>query len=559
MTLLETKSATSGCRQSGQNLLVVFIGESYKSGMKSRFFCWFAFSLLFVSSVHADVRLPKIFGNHMVLQQGQPLPVWGWADPGKSVTVSFAGQEKSVTADEAGSWKLSLDALDSSAEGRDFVVTGSNTITLADVLVGEVWVCSGQSNMAWSVRQAAQPGEEAKAAKFPLIRHIKIPNVAQPFPVDDVNANWQVCSPETVSNFTAVGYFFGRELHQQLDVPIGLVNSSWGGTRIEPWTPPVGFEMIKKDEGADFATGILKTIEARDPTSETGRQQFSAVIERAKAWVADAEQKLESGDYPPTPPNFSVFQGNAGQPTHLYNGLVHPLVPYGIKGAIWYQGESNGSEGESYFHKKRALIGGWRSVWEQGEFPFYHVQLANFRPDQKQPGSGDGYARIRDAQKQSLAIPNTGMAVIIDIGEANDIHPKNKQDVGKRLAQWALAKDYGKDIVPSGPLYAKYTVEGNEVTIQFDHPGSGLIVGKKAGLDPVKEVKDGKLERFAIAGEDKKFHWADAVIDGDRVVVSCPEVPNPVAVRYAFSGNPEGANLYNREGLPASPFRTDDW
>ena len=244
----------------------------------------------------------------------------------------------------------------------------------------------------------------------------------------------------------------------------------------------------------------------------------------------------------------------------LYNGMINPVVPYGIKGAIWYQGESNGGEGDSYYHKMRALIGGWRKVWNQGDFPFYHVQLANWQKPNDNPAGGDGWAKVRMAQLQSLQIPNTGMAVSIDIGDAADIHPKNKFDVGERLALWALRDNYGKkDLVVSGPLYKSMKVDGNKIRVSFDHAGSGLMVGKKDGRNPTVEDKGGKLKRFAIAGEDKKWVWADAVIDGAAVVVSSPDVAKPVAVRYAFTMNPEGCNLYNKEGLPASPFRTDEW
>ena len=245
----------------------------------------------------------------------------------------------------------------------------------------------------------------------------------------------------------------------------------------------------------------------------------------------------------------------------IFNSMVSPLINYGIKGAIWYQGEANGGEGESYTHKMNALISGWRSLWKQGDFPFYYVQLANYQtsnPDN--PAGGDGWAKTREAQLKTMAVvPNTGMAVIIDIGETSDIHPKNKQDVGKRLAAWALAKDYGKKIVYSGPTYKEFKVEGNKIRISFDHTGNGLVAGKKEGLSPIKETPNGKLGWVAIAGEDKKWYWADAVIDGDTILVSSEKVPQPVAVRYAFAMNPQGANLYNKEGFPATPFRTDNW
>ncbi|MBI1315102.1 hypothetical protein GC176_27745 [bacterium] len=270
-----------------------------------------------------------------------------------------------------------------------------------------------------------------------------------------------------------------------------------------------------------------------------------------------ALQKGEEVRLPPAVPGYT----NGGDSTAIYNSMIHGLAPYGIRGALWYQGESNGGEGVSYFHKMQALIGGWRSVWDQKDFPiyFYFVQLANWQQPNDNPEGGDGWVRIRDAQTLSLTIPQTGMAVITDIGEANDIHPRNKQDVGYRLSRWALRDVAKQDVVVSGPLYREMKVEGGAIRLQFDHAGSGLIVGVKDGLKPTTADPNGTLKRFAIAGEDRQWHWADAKIDGDTVVVSSKDVPKPVAVRYAWSMNPEGANLYNAEGLPASPFRTDEW
>jgi len=310
-----------------------------------------------------------------------------------------------------------------------------------------------------------------------------------------------------------VGYYFGRRLQKDLGVPIGLVGSNWGGTRIEPWTTLDGFRSVPELEG------IAKKVEAYDKTTKVG----------------------------------------GGHPSAIYNAMVHPLAPFAMRGAIWYQGESNGNEGVSYYHKKKALVNGWRKLFNPN-LAFYWVQLANFRNPNDKPAGGDGWARIREAQLQALEIPHTGMAVIIDIGEARDIHPRNKQDVGIRLAHWALHQTYEKKaVVPSGPLYKSHKVEGGAIRVSFDHASGGLIVGEKVGLEPTKAVEGGKLGRFAIAGEDQKWHWAEATIDGDDVLVRSPDVPKPVAVRYAYSMNPVGANLYNKAGLPASPFRTDSW
>ena len=335
------------------------------------------------------------------------------------------------------------------------------------------------------------------------------------------SAAWLPCKPTTGNRFTAVGLYFGRKLQMETGVPIGLIKTAWNGTRIEPWISPAGLASVKE---LPPVTGL------------------------------PAEYKSDGG-YPST--------------WHcLYNGKIHPLIRYGIKGAIWYQGESNGDEGETYYQKLRALIGGWRTAWGEGEFPFYLVQLAgrfssDYTPAGKDPAGGDGWAKIRMAQFKALTIPHTGMAVAMDLAdvrEPGDIHPKNKRDVGERLALWALAKDYGKkDLVYSGPLYKEMKIEGNKIRIVFDSVGSGLTVATKKGFAPVVKEPQGKLKRFAIAGEDKKWAWADAVIDGKTVVVSSPEVPKPVAVRYAYTMSGDDCNLYNNEGLPASPFRTDDW
>ncbi len=525
---------------------------------KITFFLLFLFCS-FCGILYAGMELPAIFGNHMVLQRDKPIPVWGWCEERREVKVSFAGKTVTGKAGEDGRWEVRLPPMQANAQGRELTIYGSEKITLIDVLVGEVWVCSGQSNMEWSVNGALNPIEERQAADHPIIRHIKVPKIPSDSHKRNFDAKWQVCSPATAGGFTAVGYYFGRSLMGQLDVPIGLINSSWGGTRIEPWMPIEGYRIITNQ---GFAQEVIKRVEAVDPSTEQGKARHLAGIKSMRDWIEEAERAVQAGDFPPARPTAAqVGIGTSHQdPTRLYRGMIHPLVPYAIRGAIWYQGESNGNEGETYYHKKHGLVKGWRKVWNQGDFPFYWVQLANFTNDKRTPQGGDGYAKIRDAERKALDIPNSGMAVIIDIGETSDIHPKNKQDVGKRLAQWALAKTYGLEIVPSGPLYEKMEVKNSQVRIHFSHIGKGLIIGEKNGLEPTEEIViDAKLERFAIAGKDRVWVWGNAMIDGDTVVVSHPDVPVPVAVRYAFSANPLGANLYNREGFPASPFRTDDW
>ncbi len=472
----------------------------------------------------ADVKLPTVLGSHMVLQQGMPVPVWGWADDGEKITVTFAGQTKTTTA-AGGKWQVKLDALKASAKGSTLTIQGKNQIKLTDVLVGEVWICSGQSNMEWSVMRSANPKEEAAAANHPTIRLYNVQGHPKSYlPRDECNGAWAACTPKSVAGFSAVGFYFGRRLSQELKVPIGLVGSNWGGTRIEPWTSPDGFASVP---------------------------QLKDVLAKANQLAADQKKAESEGN--------KKFKINHRDPTAIYNAMIHPLVPFAMRGGIWYQGESNGGEGITYHYKKQALINGWRKLFNP-DLAFYWVQLADFRQSNNKPEGGDGWAKLRDAQRTSLQIPNTGMAVIHDIGNAKDIHPKNKQDVGWRLAQWALHQNYGrKDLVPAGPLYKDIKVEGNKIRIHFDHVGSGLMVGKKNGLAPTEEDKGGKLGRFAVAGEDKVWHWADAVIDGKTVLVSSKDVAKPVAVRYGYTMNPRGANLYNKEGIPASPFRTDDW
>ncbi|NIP16953.1 MAG: sialate O-acetylesterase, partial [Akkermansiaceae bacterium] len=363
-----------------------------------------AVSFLSVSSASADVQLSKVFGNHMVLQQDQPIRIWGTADPGEDVAVEMGGKRGSAKAGDNGKWRVNLPAMKADGKAHTMTVKGKNTITLDDVLLGEVWICSGQSNMEWSVQASMNAKEEIAAANHPRIRLFNVPgHVAKPEPLDDPRGQWQVCSPQSIAGFTAVGYNFGRALQKHLDVPVGLVGTNWGGTRIEPWTPPVGFKQVPN---------LKDYVENLD------------AIAKAKA----------DGGNAPRP------KGGAVQ---IYNGMVHALTPLSVRGAIWYQGESNAGDGLRYEHLKEALVKGWRSVFENENLSFYWVQLANFQGPSNDPAGG-GWGPVREGQRRALRIPNTGMAVIIDIGEARDIHPRNKQDVGKRLARWALAKDYGK-------------------------------------------------------------------------------------------------------------------
>ena len=478
----------------------------------------FSTALTFSGTAFSGVKLPAVLGSGMVLQRDLPVPVWGWAEPGEKVKVAFAGQVKIAETGAEGRWMVKLDPLKASKQPMVMTITceqGQQEILLEDILVGEVWLCSGQSNMEWALGNSMKAEEEVAASDYPLIRLFNVPgHTVSPLPKEEGAGDWRTCDPKSSRGFSAVGYFFGRRLKRELGVPVGLIGSNWGGTRIEPWTTLAGFESVP---------------------------ELSAIAGQVKGY------KAETGV-------------GGGDPSAIYNSMVHPLAPFAMRGAIWYQGESNGSEGDSYYKKKHALVNGWRRVFQNENLAFYWVQLANFQQANRNPAGGDGWAKIREAQTRALDIPGTGMAVITDIGAANDIHPRNKQDVGWRLAQWALHQTYAmNELVPAGPLYKSQKIEGGSIRLSFHHVGKGLMVGKKSGLLPTEEIKDGQLEHFAITGEDMKWTWAEAVIDGDTVVVKSPQVAKPVAVRYAYTMNPARANLYNREGLPAGAFRTDFW
>lgn len=522
--------------------------------MTARFLqsCFLVF--LCAGSVSAGVTLPKFFTDNMVLQRDRKVAVWGWAKPQEEVRVAFGGQTKSARADSLGNWKVHLDPLPASHEGRVLVVNDS--LRIGNVLVGDVWLCSGQSNMEWTLRGALNAKQEVAAADHPAIRHIKIERQMGDLPRADVRQvkGWDVCQPDKAGEFTAVGYFFARALQDELKVPIGLVNSSWGGTVIEPWTPPAGFYQVPE------MAPLAAKIRSADPSTDEGKQAYRKALEEVDLWLPQAKSALARGERPPMIPVMPSLGSGGRVPTTLYNEMIHPLSPMAIKGVIWYQGESNDADGMAYLPKMKALIKGWRAVWNhEGDLPFYFVQLANFKNSTDAPAGGDGWAPLREAQRKALELDHTGMAVTIDVGEAGDIHPKNKQDVGRRLARLALADAYGRNIVPGGPLFEKITIQGNRIRVHFKHAGSGLMVGRKDGLEPVREVAGGVPKEFAVAGDDKAWYWADAAIEGDTVVVSSKNVASPVAVRYAYRMKPAGANLYNKEGLPASPFRSDEW
>ncbi len=643
------------------------------------FFLGLSLTFLFTSGrLQADLELGSPLGDHMVVQHDQPVKIWGWAEAGESVTATLRQSSISTKAADDGKWNLQLPAPGLGAPFAIKVASKSETLELNDIVGGEVWICGGQSNMAWEVRKVKDAKAEIAAANYPMIRQLKITRSTSLSPEEKAqHSGWQVCSPETVGDFTAVGYFFARRLHQELKMPIGLVNSNWGGTIIQAWisgdslkTHPDFKSDIERMQAAavdpDHARSMAKKVDAwRKAYRKMQKQPAEAwqevsiddagwatqtlpgyweqqgykdidgvawyrrkvsipdrwkgkplklslgVIDDADiTWVNgtkvgenlmwDAKRRYEvpakvtnsndltiavkvtdgnlgggivgdaeelfiglEGEEPislagqwrfslepatkKVGPKPKGIRTNQNQPMVLHNAMINPLLPLSIRGAIWYQGESNARRGggRQYRTLMPLLVKDWRKAF-QNDLSFYWVQLANFQAPVDQPYDSQ-WAELREAQSMTLSLPKTGQAVIIDIGEASDIHPKNKQDVGKRLALIALAKDYGKDVRYSGPTYKSMSIEGEKVRIQFDF-ADGLA------------AKDGEeLKRFEICGEDQKFHWADAQIDGQSVVVSSAEVKSPVAVRYAWAENPAGCNLTNGTGLPASPFRTDDW
>ena len=493
-----------------------------------------------VSTAGADVKLPAIFSDNMVLQRDMPVPVWGCAAAGEEVTVTIAGQTKKAAPDASGKWRLTLEALKTSDNPCTMVVSGKNTLTLSNVLVGEVWIGSGQSNMQMAVISSNNAKEEIAAANYPKIRLISVPIKGASEPQDNFTGKWVECSPATVGHFSAAEYFFGRELQKTLNVPIGLIHCSWGGSSCEAWTKRSVLEGNPLYE--PMLARYDKAVAAYDPEKAKAAHE-----KRVVDWKKAAEAAKAANKKAPYPPHFAGDPRTGNQrAANLYNGMLHAVIPYAIRGAIWYQGESNAGRAYQYRQLFPLMIQTWRTDWHQGDFPFLFVQLANFMAVKPEPAQSN-WAELREAQSMTLKLPNTGQAVIIDIGDAVDIHPKNKQDVGKRLALWALAKTYGKDLVYSGPMYRSMEKQDGQIVLHFDHVGGGLVA--KGGE---------KLTGFAVAGEDKKFVWAEAKIVGDTLVVSSPKVKDPVAVRYAWADNPI-CNLYNKADLPASPFRTDDW
>jgi sialate O-acetylesterase len=496
--------------------------------------------LLSAASVRADVVLPDVLGSGMVLQRERAVPIWGKADPGEAVTVRFANQSKRATADRDGKWRVKLDPMRANASAATMTISGKNTIELKDILVGEVWLLAGQSNMQRLLRETANGEAATAAANHPLIRLFNVSRQVafkhQPPPL----ATWQPCSPDTVKEFSAAGYYFGVELEKELKVPIGLINSSYGGSQAEAWTP-VEYLLASTD--------LRPTVE-RTKIWDAERTRVRAEYEeQLKQWRARAEQAKAEGARPQPSPSVPDALREYRIASSIYDGMIAPLIPFSIRGAVWYQGESNEERAQQYGILLPTMIRAWRERWGVGDFPFGIVQLPNYRDPKPEPAD-EAWSHIREAQRRTvLSTPKTGLIVTIDIGEARDIHPKNKLDVGLRMARWALADVYGRKMTRSGPTLRAAKVDGLKIILTFDDVGQGL------------RIRDGdKLDEFAIAGADRRWHWAQAKIVGkNRVEVWSTDVAQPVAARYAFNSNPRHPNLTNETGLPAAPFRTDDW
>jgi sialate O-acetylesterase len=480
----------------------------------------------------ADVRLPNILSDHMVVQRDQPLRVWGWAAAGERITVEMAGKSAATSADAAGGWEVKLPAMQAGGP-FELTVRGHNTVKVTDVLAGEVWLCSGQSNMEFELKHANNAQQEIQQANHQQLRLLLVPRTAAGLPLNDVRAKWFVCAPDNpaVADFSAVGYFFGREIQESLKVPVGMIGASQGATQIELWTPP---------EGVAAVPSLAPSLDGIKAAADAARKKLGENLENLSAALPAARAALAAGK--PLPPEVA-----AGAPLPaeggpvLYYGMIHPLERYAIRGALWYQGESNCGDGMRYLDKMKALIGGWRQRWQLGDFPFYYVQIT--------PNNYNGaLPLLLEAQNAAQSIPNTGMAAATDTCDASDHygggHPRNKQVIGHRLALWALAKDYGrKDLVYCGPRFHSLAVEGGQLRVRFDFIGGGLVTRDNQPPD-----------NFEIAGADGKFHDAVAQIDGATVVVRCEQVPQPVELRHAWKDLAQ-PNLMNKEGLPVAVFR----
>lgn len=495
------------------------------------------------ATTHTAVTLAPLFGDHGVLQRDKPVPVWGQAGAGDTVTVSFHGQTVSAVAGPDGRWMASLAPMAASAEPADLVVKGQTTVTLHDVVVGEVWLCSGQSNMEFTVDDGAfyrvrNYEMEVAAANYPLIRQLKIERTVALAPAQTVKTGgWKAATPANVGGFTAVGYFFARDIYHAIGVPIGIIDSPWGGTPVESWM----------SDQARKSTSLGAVIDERwkKAMSEWPPERVAKYPADMEAWRKAEENARATHTKNPLPwPSSPATNDSPNVPGGLYNAMIAPLEPGALRGILWYQGESNVGHPGEYAELFKAMITSWRSAFRQGDLPFYFVQIANFGNENER--ADRGWARLREAQAEALSLPNTGMAVTIDIGEAQNIHPTNKQELGRRLGLIARAQVYGVPPEYQGPTFAGAVREGAAMRVHFTHAGNEL------------EARGGPVGALEVAGADKVFHDATGAIDVDTLLVSSPDVPEPVAVRYAWTNAPR-ANLYGDSGLPAVPFRSDDW
>jgi sialate O-acetylesterase len=544
------------------------------------------------SALHADVKLPALFGDHMVLQEKKTLPVWGTADPDEAVTVTVGAETGHATADASGKWRVDLKPLAASATPLTVTVKGKNTVTFTDVLVGEVWICSGQSNMEFGIGNDYRGAATIAQANDPGLRLFLVPHATALDPQADIAkvapnslaGKWQVVTPALMggkwgwNGFSAVGYFFGKEIRGRTGKPVGLIGTYWGGTPAQAWTSISGLEkdpaLKHYVDAHNKAVADFPAAKAAYPGKMTAYQTALAAWEanggkafedQMKTWTEAAKQAQAANQPPPpkpVPPSPQphppmTADGGPNAPTTLYNGMISPLLPFAIEGAIWYQGESNAGNAAEYRVLFARMIKDWREKWGEGDFPFFWVQLACFKANV----NVQNWPFLREAQAETLSLPNTGMATALDVGNPNDIHPADKDDVGHRLALAAEHVAYGEKIVSAGPTYQTMQVKGNAVSLSFKDEGGGLIIGKAPWAPPgAPPVPTDHLTGFTIAGADKKFVPADAKIAGASVIVSSAQVPAPVAVRYDFANSPDPlGNLYNQEGLPAFPFRTDDW
>jgi len=500
-----------------------------------------AITLALAPVLRAELKLPAIISDHMVLQQKQSNPIWGWDTPGTKVTVTFAGQTKSAEAAADGKWTVKLDPVEANAQPQTIAIAGSTSKEIQDVLVGEVWMCSGQSNMGFTLQQDWNGDLEAAASKLPNLRLIKVPNVGSQEAQKDFAGKWAASSADSAKPFSAVGFLFGRYIHLIVGVPVGLIDNSWGGSAAEAWVPRA---VLEKDPR-------FKLLMENTVKHEAELQLPKAQEDYAKAMAdwkdATTKAKAEGKPAPRVPESPEAWLTGRARPGNIFSGKLFPTLPYGIKGVVWYQGESNAGRAYEHLDLFPLLIEQWRKEWAEGDFPFYWVQLADHHAEVATPGDAS-WAELRESQTKTMKVPNTGQAVIIDLGEGKDVHPRNKHDVAARLVRWALVKDYGMTLPYRSPEFKSVEFDGAKATVTIDCFGSFL-----RPFD-VEEARG-----FAVCGEDKVWQWAKGkIVEKDKVELSCDAVAKPVAVRYAWADNPV-CNLFSNDGLPVTPFRTDDF